>query len=179
MTTIYKYTSRVNSKVYVGKTSQELLQRHHQHRFGKHSPFNAALRKHGTNNFDLEILVEVDSAWANFCEMLFIAALRSNDRRFGYNVTAGGEGTIGHHHRTDTKDRIRKKMTGRSVTDDFRKTIGRLKQGNQNCLGLKRSQKYKDAVRSRMIGNQNARGCVRSPETLLKMSLAAKRRASC
>jgi group I intron endonuclease len=176
MTTIYKYTSHVNGKVYVGKTSQELLQRHNQHRFGRHSPFNDALRKYGVDSFHLEILAEVDSAWSSFTEMLFIAALRSNDRRFGYNVTAGGEGTLGHRHLGDTKERIRQKMTGRLVTDDFRKKIGQLKQGNQYSLGLKRSQKYKDAVRSRMIGNQNAKGCVRSPETRLKMSLAAKRR---
>jgi hypothetical protein len=128
--------------------------------------------------FHLEILAEVDSNWSSFTEMLFIAALRSNDRRFGYNVTDGGEGTLGHRHRRDTKERIRQKMTNRPVTDDFRKKIGRLKQGNQNCLGLKRSQKYKDAVRSRMLGNQNAKGCVRSAETRLKMSLAAKRRGN-
>jgi group I intron endonuclease len=172
MAIIYKYTSRVNGKVYVGKTSQELSQRHRQHRFGRHSPFNDALRKHGVENFDLEVLVDVDSDDANFTEMIFIAALRSNDRIFGYNVTAGGEGTVGHRHRTDTKDRIRQKMMGRFVSDEFRKKIGILKLGNTYSLGTIFTPEQREAVSARMQGNKNALGATRSPETRRMMALA-------
>ena len=157
MTIIYKYTNLINGRVYVGKTSQTLFQRHHQHRFGRHSPFNDALRKYGIKNFELESLIEVEPEFSSFAEMIFISALKANNRQFGYNITAGGEGTVGYRHRGETKERISQKLLGRSVSQDFRQKMGLLKRGNTNCLGLKRSQKDKDAIRSRMLGNQNGR----------------------
>lgn len=173
MAIIYKYTCRVNGKVYVGKTTQELSARHKQHRFGRHSPFNDALRKHGESNFVLEVLVEVAPEFGNFAEMLFIAALRSNCRQFGYNITAGGEGTVGHHHRSETKERIRQKMTSRAVTNEFRKKMGLLKLGNKYSLGMKHPLELRDAIRRRMKDNHYALGATRSPETRKLMSAAS------
>jgi group I intron endonuclease len=178
MTTIYLYTCRINGKVYVGKTNQTLENRDRQHRGGTRTVFDRALRKHTPENFTLEVLATVETAWGSYTEMLFIAGLKSNDRRLGYNVTSGGEGTLDHHHREETKQAIAIKMTGRIVTDEFRKRIGKLKTGNTYNAGRRLSPKHCLAISLRSIGNQYAKGAVRSPETRQKMSVAAALRES-
>jgi group I intron endonuclease len=176
MTIIYKYTCLINGKVYIGKTNRTLENRDKQHRNGKRTAFDRAFRKHTPDNFTLEILATVDDSWGSFVEMLFIAALKSTDRRFGYNLTAGGEGTIDHHHKEETKRAIAKKMTGRSVTDEFRKLIGELKKGNTYGLGKRRTPEQCLAISFRNIGNQHALGAVRSSATRQRMSIASLRR---
>jgi group I intron endonuclease len=159
MTTIYKYTNRVNGKVYVGKTEYELKHRHFGHiskaMAGINTLFARAIRKYGMCSFDVEVLATV-SDLGGFVEMLFIGALKANQPSYGYNLTDGGEGSVGFRHSEKSKESIRAKMRGRSVTDEFRRTVGRLKEGNTNSLGIKRSPAFCEAVRLRMRGNKNA-----------------------
>jgi group I intron endonuclease len=179
MTTIYKYTNRVNGMVYVGKTDYPLKRRHSGHVSkslkGLNTFFGKALRKYGIDSFELETLAEVEEL-GGFVEMLFIGILRANQPLYGYNLTEGGEGSLGFHHSQESKVAISQKMTNREVTDDFRKKIGILKTGNTYCLGLKRSPEDCIAIKTRMKGNKNALGAIRSATTRLKMSKAAKQR---
>ena len=130
MTTIYKYTNRINGKVYVGKTDYPLSHRHRQHisksNRGLDTLFGRAIRKYGIESFALEVLAEVEEL-GSFVEILYISVLRANQPLYGYNITDGGEGTLGHHHSEKSKEAIRRKMVDREVTNEFRKTIGRLK----------------------------------------------------
>ena len=178
MTIIYSYLCLVNWKVYVGKTNRTLESRDKQHRNGKRTVFDRAYKKYSPEKFILEVLAVVDTSWGSFVEMLFISALKSNDRRFGYNLTAGGEGTIDHRHKEETKQAIAIKMTGRPVTDEFRTLIGKLKTGNTYNAGRRLSPKHCLAISLRSIGNQYAKGAVRSLETRQKMSVAAALRES-
>ncbi len=179
MTTIYKYTNLINGKVYVGKTKY-FQHRHIEHmslaRKGKNTFFCKAIRKYGMESFGREILAEVEDDLSSLVEIIFIAALKATNPLYGYNITDGGEGTLGHHHSQESKDAISLKMTDREVTDEFRKKIGRLKQGNTYNLGLKRSPDECIAIQTRMKGNKNALGAVRSVATRQRMSKAAKQR---
>ncbi len=110
MTIIYKYTNLINGKVYVGKTARTLAARQAEHVYVAKARLNAhwgnALLKWGISSFAREVLCEVEDEFGAFVEILFIAALRSSDHRYGYNSTDGGEGVSGWHHTQETRKQI-------------------------------------------------------------------------
>lgn len=92
---IYKISNKINSKVYIGKTSTTILNRwyHHKNDYKKYDwHLYRAMRKYGIENFFIEevekcpddILNEREKYWINFYNS-FIE---------GYNSTEGGEGRI-------------------------------------------------------------------------------------
>ena len=100
---IYKLTCVVDMKVYIGLTSRGAAARFDDHcqyarrvlRRGRRNPtpIQRAIRIHGENRFVVEVidLAETkEEAWQK--ERYWIRMYRSNDRRFGYNRTPGGEG---------------------------------------------------------------------------------------
>ena len=151
MTIIYKYTNRVNGKVYVGKTDFSFRVRHNDHicraRLGRRTPWYSAIRKYGIESFDHEILVEVDSEFGNLVEMIFIAGCKANDRRFGYNSTDGGEGALGNKLSEETIARLRVIQQNRPfkrLSPEHRANIGKTLIGNGRAAGAVRSQKFRD-----------------------------------
>lgn len=106
MFTIYLATCLENNKVYVGQTHAYLSKRRwaHINRKDYDDFFHRALRKYGVRSFQWEILNQVETKQgANNLERLWIILLRSRDREFGYNLTAGGDGSFGHLQSEDTK----------------------------------------------------------------------------
>jgi len=112
MATIYKYTNRVNGKVYVGKTSRPLKERYREHKYraksGRNIHWANAVLKWGLDTFDFEVLCEVLETESALVEMIFISALHASDADFGYNSTDGGEGVEGHRHTDYAKSFISK-----------------------------------------------------------------------
>ena len=95
---IYRYTNKVNNKVYIGQTGQTLKQRHSVHICsvkGNHDDFaiHRAMRKYGIDNFLLE---QIDSASTqpelNEKEIYWIKHHQSFGTDKGYNMTPGGQG---------------------------------------------------------------------------------------
>lgn len=102
---IYKLTNSIDGKVYIGLTSRTAAVRFDDHcqyarkilRRGRKNPTTVqrAIRIHGENKFSVEVidLAETrEAAWQK--ERYWIRMYRSNDRRFGYNRTPGGEGVL-------------------------------------------------------------------------------------
>jgi len=129
---VYKYTNKVNGKVYIGITSRGLERRHKEHlmevdRASRNLPFYNALRKYGEENFELEQIDTADS----YDELLekekfyiklynsFVDSLDSN----GYNATIGGDGIVG-------LDRSGEKNSfyGKNHTKETRKRMSVLKR---------------------------------------------------
>ena len=86
-----------NGKKYVGITSQTTKQRW---RYGKgykeNSYFTNAIKKYGWDNFEHMIVAEnLPEDIAKEMEKLLIATYKSNIKKYGYNITKGGEGTCG------------------------------------------------------------------------------------
>jgi group I intron endonuclease len=97
---VYLLHNRVNGKVYVGKTVQTLADRWSVHksdaRIGIPGYLQNAIRKHGPAAFEVTILATADSEeQLNNLERFYIALNLSNQREFGYNLTAGGDGVSG------------------------------------------------------------------------------------
>lgn len=92
--TIYKYTNKINGKVYIGQTWSSPKVRAGSNGRGydrKQSHFYAAIQKYGWNNFVPEIVCyAIDQQDANYWESHFIRRYASIDRKNGYNIRDGG-----------------------------------------------------------------------------------------
>jgi len=90
---IYKLIAP-NKKCYIGRTVnfKDMLQRHLKSDF----PIGRAFRKYEPQNFKIEILwITINQNTANCIEVAAID-FYSTYKPNGYNMTKGGEGTVGH-----------------------------------------------------------------------------------
>ena len=101
---IYKFTNKTNGKAYIGQTNniENRKRGHKSDSFNSKSegynlPFHAAIRKYGWDNFNFEVLEEIDDAVYDFNyvderERFYIAYYHSLKDEQGYNITLGGQG---------------------------------------------------------------------------------------
>lgn len=100
---IYKYTNKINGKVYIGQTNnlQKRFNGHKSEAFnpkskGYNLPFHCAIRKYGIKNFIYEVLEEIEDEesqdFINDREIFFIDFYHSLTTENGYNLTVGGDG---------------------------------------------------------------------------------------
>jgi group I intron endonuclease len=94
---IYRFRNRKNGKVYIGQTSYALEKRISEHlcnaNRGSRYKFHHAIRKHGLEAFDIEIIYSIlteDIKYVAQMEKHFIA--EHDSYRNGYNMTEGGQG---------------------------------------------------------------------------------------
>lgn len=104
---VYKLTCTINGKIYIG-ASQDPRNRLYQHRSdarrGVVRPLYHAMRKHGVDNFKMEVIYEAATEQEMFeAEIQLIKEHDSQHRLVGYNVCAGGEGAS--HPTSDTTKR--------------------------------------------------------------------------
>jgi hypothetical protein len=154
-----------NGKVYVGITSGTIESRVGQHikdSRRRNFPVCGALRKY---EFTVEALDVGTKEYVEMLEISAIAALESQDRRFGYNVADGGNSP------TKTKE-IREKISRTIRAQD---TMTRLNtpQARANHLAACRSP------RMRTIRAENARGRRKSPDERAAISAAAMGNKRC
>lgn len=91
---IYKITNKVNGKIYIGQTIMPIKNRMYKHysqaRTGKGiTGIDAAIRKYGKDNFEIEQLVECPNEDLNQQEQFYISKYKSFED--GYNLTIGGQ----------------------------------------------------------------------------------------
>ena len=93
---VYVHINKMNGKRYYGITSQRPEQRWKNGGGYKKQILGRAINKYGWDGFDHIIvargLTEDEAKWL---EIKMIAAHNTNNKRYGYNVTDGGDGTKG------------------------------------------------------------------------------------
>lgn len=173
---IYKYTNKINNKIYIGKTNNvKRRQTEHLSRSGtmENNHFYNAIKKYGFENFTFEIIDECDDENKSFeLEIYYIAILNSNDKTIGYNSTEGGEGVrnVSEALRKQISDRgklrIGDKNTfyGKHHTDATKESISKANKGKSPRLGKILSQASKALISK---GNT---GKIRSLEQKEKLS---------
>lgn len=173
---IYKATNKFNKKGYVGQTTQTLEERIKQHfnrAYQRHErdgyvfnyPFYCAIRKYGVDNFEWEIVYVVATGNLNLFEVWSIAKHETYvDFGKGYNVTIGGEGTIGLHLSDETKKRMSDSKKGDKhprfglhLSDEQKKHLSILNKGKKHTEEAKKkisqnrkTKKHSDETRKRM-----------------------------
>lgn len=151
---IYKYTSP-SGKSYIGQTIDP-ERRMEQHRKMKgDDAFHRAIKKYGFDNFTYEVLVTVDldneqelKQKLDFFERFYIRKYHTYGK--GYNMTLGGDGSL-----------------GRVTSEETRHKISEANKGKHNHqLGRKHSDEEKQKM------SLAQRGKVISEDTKKKMSEA-------
>jgi group I intron endonuclease len=95
MGVIYKTTNLINNKIYIGKRifNQDKFFRNKYYGSGK--LLKEAIDKYGLENFNREILEEIDNDLLEEKEIYWIKFYNSNNLEIGYNLTIGGNSKYG------------------------------------------------------------------------------------
>lgn len=111
---VYMHTTPSN-KQYIGITKQKPIERW-KNGLGyiTQKLFYRAIKKYGWNNIKHEVLFKnLTKEQAIEKEIELIKMYKTNNLKFGYNLTNGGEGYGGMHLSKETKEKISKATKGR------------------------------------------------------------------
>lgn len=173
MNTIYKATNIINSKCYIGFDS-DWPSRKHEHKYhalkrNSNNAFHRAIRVYGWENFTWEILYQSNDYehTLKVMEPYFIKENKSYINQVdsnGYNMTFGGEGSLGVRHTEETKHKMslshlgkKYNMTnvgekhsryGKSLSEEIKRKISNSKSGK------KMSEEHKQKLRQARIGRK-------------------------
>jgi group I intron endonuclease len=162
---IYVVTNKDNGKKYVGQTCQGVRQRWSQHksvaRSGVDNYFYRAIRAHGEDAFEVEVVEEIDTLeQANDAEKKWIALFESIDSKKGYNGTHGGDGSLPTDLTCAKISETRKELfkdpefksymteanTGKHHTESGKANISKALEGNQYRKGIPHDEETKKRV---------------------------------
>ncbi|MEY9867273.1 group I intron endonuclease [Peribacillus sp. B2I2] len=139
---IYTATNMINNKIYVGKSKgrggtneASLNRRKRQH---KHTAltkksqtfFAKAIRKYGWESFVWGVidtgtsndeLIEKEKYWVRYYQ--------SNNEKFGYNLTEGGDGIDGYKFSEELKKKLSDAHKGVKLSEEHRRRIGESNKG--------------------------------------------------
>ena len=98
---IYKFTNRINNKIYVGQTTcklQDRVNKHLQDSYSDEFYFHRALKKYGIDNFNIDILEDfIPLSILDEREIYWIKTLDAYyTSGKGYNMTKGGKWSNSH-----------------------------------------------------------------------------------
>lgn len=105
---IYKCTNLINNKCYIGQTIRKLNKRINRHIHSKNnSYFHKALKKYDKDEFKWEILCECETKEElDEMEFHYIKQYHTREYEWGYNLTDGGEGSVGYIHTEKTRKKL-------------------------------------------------------------------------
>jgi group I intron endonuclease len=174
---LYLILNLRNKKLYVGKTEKPLIIRWQNHtanaRMGSSLHLHCAIRKYGEESF---VMLKLDTAKTaeelSQKEIQMIAELNTQNPKYGYNMTAGGEGISGWIHSEDARQKMRTARSKYTHSPEIYAKIAESNRGRKRspevCArigeihrGLKMSDESKEKMRQAKLGKKRP---PRSPE---------------
>ena len=174
MFVIYKHTSP-NGKVYIGLTGRKDINLRWCNGLGYsgNKYFTNAIKKYGWENFQHEI-IKTDLTFDEACEweIKLIAEYKSNNPKFGYNLSSGGyNGHLGVHHTEETKRKISTSNIGKVRSVETRK---RISEGHKGLPSVMKGKHHSDETKQKIsMANTGHR---HTEETKRKIAEASKNR---
>lgn len=158
---VYTVTLNGTDKSYVGITQQfPVRKRWEQERYrakkGDGGYFYSALRTHGPESFDWQIISICENRYdACRAEKTWIAAGWST-----YNTTEGGEGCLGYKHTKEAKRKIGDSHKGKIVSEETRKKLSASATGQkrifseEHIANLAAANKRNGATRNKEVSKE-------------------------
>jgi len=167
---IYKITNTINGKVYIGKTEGTLQNRWQAHKDARRYSLCAlhnALRKYGIGSFTIKKIFTAESSeLLNRAECNFIRKYQSNNPKFGYNMTPGGDGRPkGKPQSVESRRKNSIALRGRVKSKEHLENISLALQGR---VGGMQGRKHSEETKLRMSEKAKARR--HTEETKKKLS---------
>lgn len=182
---VYIHTCKDNGKKYVGCTKQarpELRWKEgNGYWYNKH--FYSSILKYGWTNFEHEVF-EVDSEEEMYRkEVELISFYHSNDPRYGYNYSVGGEhGYLGCRHSEEARKKMSQAKKGRVLNEEHRRKISEtlkkrcsdpeVRKHRSEVRKGKPHKPFSEEARKHMA--EAAKERAKDPEYLKKLSEAGK-----
>lgn len=126
---IYKYTNKVNGKVYIGRTCQSLVRRAEKDGRGYRGcpHFWGAIQKYGWENFEGIILEDnLTDDEATEKETYYIRKYNSNNIEIGYNLTDSSQ-----NYSLETRERMGAHNKGRKFSEERRQKLIQANKGRK------------------------------------------------
>lgn len=142
---IYKITNKMNGRVYIGQTIRPLEERIKEHKRQKGCIMYKAFKKHGFENFTIEIIDRADTIEElNEKEIYWINHYDSFVN--GYNCCKGGGNTFGYRHTEESKKKMSENQVkkfkednhffGKHHTEESKELMSKAKKGKPNHKSL-------------------------------------------
>jgi group I intron endonuclease len=163
---IYKLTNKINGKVYIGQTVQELEKRfkaHYKHKANTY--IKNAILYYGVDNFEREVIdTATNIEELNEKEAYWIFYYHSTDRQKGYNRESGGKNYTVNDETRKLMSEAHKRRYKDITEEEKQSKMQKLREGYNKMSPetlARKVQKQADRIRGRKLGPQN-------PETIAK-----------
>jgi group I intron endonuclease len=196
---VYKVTNLINGKIYIGQTVRTVERRQAKHieaaKSGTYA-LNNAMRKHGVENFVFETLFHCLSKEEMDRKEIETIKTMGSKVPHGYNLTDGGEGSVGFKHSAESRARMSRAHRGVIFTDERKAKISVAGRGlkrsaetrakisaakkiwNPSMLGKKHTDETKKKLRMLTTGKKRSEEfCRRNSELKKGIILSAEHRA--
>lgn len=156
MVTIYCINCLTSGKSYIGITEdfeRRLAMHWSRARSGSQAVLHKAIRKYSENNFNVKLIEKVET-WEKACEreIYYIKDLKTKIPD-GYNMTNGGEGTLGLIVSKEVKQKLSIAHKGLQVGEKH----GSAKLTEQDVLTIRKRYKIEDISFSQLAERYNVR----------------------
>jgi len=126
-----------------------------------------AIRKHGIDGFDVKTLVIVGTKQEmDYYEIELIKIWNTTNPEKGYNITHGGDGSLGVRMSEETRAKMSESRTGLVMPESHRRKLSERSKGNKYALGRKMTKENFDKLMATHVGAK------RSEESKKRMSEA-------
>jgi group I intron endonuclease len=173
---VYLVTNKINGKMYVGQHAGSDLRAYWDRNVwlaetgyqGKRALYRA-IRKYGSDGFEVKTLVIVGTKQEmDYYEIALIKVWDTTNPEKGYNITHGGDGSLGVKMSEETRAKMSKAREGKTMSEENRLKFIERNKGNKYSLGRKMTQENFDKLMAVHVGAK------RSEEARRRMSDAHK-----